>query len=167
MLVLSRYFCYSCFYISMKAGICMSFWQKFKALVPLRHILFLLALFAVTLVIFYFDSSEDIKISFSEESVTAKASNFQMDIPYEMIGSAELVSMEEGGSKITGSDNMVTRLGTWENEAWGEYSICADLDAQNCIKVNLDDGRIFIFSRKNDEETASIYAELLSHLQAN
>lgn len=145
----------------------MTFWEKFKALVPLKHILFVLALFAVTLVIFYFDSSEDIKVSFSDESVTAKASSFRMDIPYDMIDSAELVPMEEGGTKITGSDNMVTRLGNWINDTWGEYYICADLDAQNCIRVNLNDGRIFIFSRKNDEETASIYAELLSHLPAN
>lgn len=142
----------------------MSFWEKFKALVPLKHILFVLALFAVTLVIFYFDSSEDIKVAFSEESVTATASSFQMDIPYDMIESAELVSMEDGGTKISGSDNLVTRLGNWENEAWGEYSICADLDALTCIKVNLDDGRIFIFSRKNDEETRTIYEELLTHI---
>lgn len=145
----------------------MSFWEKFKKLVPLKHILFVLALFAVTLVIFYFDSSEDIKVTFSEASVTAKASSYQMDIPYDMIESAELVDMEDGGTKITGSDNIVTRLGNWENEAWGEYFICADLDALTCIKVNLDDGRIFIFSRKNDEETASIYQELLTYLPAN
>jgi len=142
----------------------MSFWEKLKALVPLRHILFILGLFAVTLVIFHFDSSEDIKVTFSETSVTAKASSFQMDIPYDMIDEAQLVPMEEGGAKITGSDNMVTRLGNWENDAWGEYHICADLDATNCIKVTLDDGRIFVFSRKSNEETQSIYHELLTHI---
>lgn len=142
----------------------MSFWEKFKTLVPIKHILFILVLFAATLVIFYFDSSEDIKVSFDEDSVTAKASSFQMDIPFDMIEFAELVPMEEGGKKITGSDNIVTRLGDWTNDAWGEYSICADLDALNCIKVHLDDGRIFVFSRKNDEETRRIYDELLTYI---
>lgn len=145
----------------------MSFWEKIKKLIPLKHVIFVLVLFAVTLVIFYFDSSEDIKVTFSEESVTATASSFQMDIPYDMIDSVELVPMEDGGTKLSGSDNLVTRLGNWENDAWGEYHICADLDALNCIKVDLDDGRVFIFSRKNDEETKAIYEELLSHLPAN
>lgn len=145
----------------------MNFWQKIKALVPLRHIIFVLCLFAVTMVIFYFDSAEDIKVNFNEDAVNVKASSYQLTIPYDMIDSAELVSMEEGGVRLSGNDNMVTRTGNWENEAWGSYYICADLDATNCIVAHLDDGRIFVFSRKNDKETTSIYEELLTYLETN
>ena len=144
----------------------MKFWEKFKALIPLRHVIFILVLFAVTITIFYFDSAEDIKVSFGEDSIDIKASSCHMNIPYDMIDYIELIPMEDGGEKINGSDNLFTLLGSWANETWGQYEICADLDSLNCIMVHLTDGRSFGFSRKNVPATEVIYQQLLTYLPA-
>ena len=142
----------------------MNFWQKMKKLIPLRHVIFILILFAVTLVIFYFDSAEDIKVTFGDEALDVKSKSYYLNIPYDMVEQVELAPIVDGGTKVTGGDNMVTRTGVWQNDTWGEYHICADLDCANGIVVYLTDGQIFVFSRKNDTETAAIYEQLLSHL---
>lgn len=138
----------------------MGFWKKMKMLVPMKHVAFILVLTAGMLAIAFFDSAEDIKITIESEDVTIKASGYAMNIPYEMIESMELVDMPDQGEIISGKDDLVVRFGNWKNEAWGEYFICADLDATKCIVAHLNDGRIFVFSRKSNKETTEIFEAL-------
>lgn len=143
----------------------MNFRQKIKALVPIKHIAFILVLFAVTMLIFYFDTSEDVKITFSETQMDVKHDRkYTMSVPYDIIDSARLTELPEGGKKLAGGDNMVVRYGTWENDTWGEYYICADLDATLCIELTLNDGRTFVISRKNNDETTAVFHQLQDHL---
>ena len=107
----------------------MGFWKKIKMLVPLKHVVFILVLMAAMLAIAFYDSAEDIKVTIEPESVTIKATGYTMNIPYEMIESMELADMPKEGTIISGKDDLVVRYGNWENEASGEYFICADLDA--------------------------------------
>lgn len=138
----------------------MGFWKKIKMLVPLKHVVFVLVLMAAMLAIAFYDSAEDIKVTIEPESVTIKATGYTMNIPYEMIESMELADMPKEGTIISGKDDLVVRYGNWENEAWGEYFICADLDATKCIVAHLDDGRVFVFSRKSNQETETIFENL-------
>lgn len=138
----------------------MGFWKKIKMLVPLKHVVFILVLMAAMLAIAFYDSAEDIKVTIEPESVTIKATGYTMNIPYEMIESMELADMPKEGTIISGKDDLVVRYGNWENEAWGEYFICADLDATKCIVAHLDDGRVFVFSRKSNQETETIFENL-------
>ena len=138
----------------------MGFWKKIKMLVPLKHVVFILVLMAAMLAIAFYDSAEDIKVTIEPESVTIKATGYTMNIPYEMIESMELADMPKKGTIISGKDDLVVRYGNWENVAWGEYFICADLDATKCIVAHLDDGRVFVFSRKSNQETETIFENL-------
>ena len=142
----------------------MGFWKKIKMLVPLKQVVFILVLMAAMLAIAFYDSAEDIKVTIEPESVTIKATGYTMNIPYEMIESMELVDMPKEGTIISGKDDLVVRYGNWENEAWGEYFICADLDATKCIVAHLDDGRVFVFSRKSNQETETIFENLQSYV---
>lgn len=142
----------------------MGFWKKIKMLVPLKHVVFILVLMAAMLAIAFYDSAEDIKVTIEPESVTIKATGYTMNIPYEMIESMELADMPKEGKIISGKDDLVVRYGNWENEAWGEYFICADLDATKCIVAHLDDGRVFVFSRKSNQETETIFENLQSYV---
>lgn len=142
----------------------MGFWKKIKMLVPLKHVVFILVLMAAMLAIAFYDSAEDIKVTIEPESVTIKATGYTMNIPYEMIESMELADMPKEGTIISGKDDLVVRYGNWENEAWGEYFICADLDATKCIVAHLDDGRVFVFSRKSNQETETIFENLQSYV---
>ena len=138
----------------------MGFWEKIKMLVPLKHVVFILVLMAAMLAIAFYDSAEDIKVTIEPESVTIKATGYTMNIPYEMIESMELADMPKEGTIISGKDDLVVRYGNWENEPWVEYFICADLDATICIVAHLDDGRVFVFSRKSNQETETIFENL-------
>ena len=142
----------------------MGFWKKIKMLVPLKHVVFILVLMAAMLAIAFYDSAEDIKVTIEPESVTIKATGYTMNIPYEMIESMELADMPKEGTIISGKDDLVVRYGNWENEAWGEYFICADLDATKCIVAHLDDGRVFVFRRKSNQETETIFENLQSYV---
>lgn len=143
----------------------MSFWEKVKKLVPLKHVIFVLVLMVATVAIAFYDSAEDIKVSVEAESVTIKAKGYSMNIPYEMIESLELADMPEKGDIISGKDDFVVRTGNWKNDAWGEYHICADLDATKCIVAHLNDGRVFVFSRKSNKETTTIFETLQAYVE--
>lgn len=143
----------------------MKFWEKFKHNVSFRHLGFGVLLFALSIMLSFFESADDVEVIFENTSVDIISEQYQMNIPYETIDHAELVTMPERGTNIEGTDNIVLRTGTWRNETWGEYSVCADLDATNCIVVYLSDGQICVFSCKSNRETESIYNTLMTYLQ--
>ena len=57
-------------------------------------------------------------------------------IPYDSIESAELVDQPDFGTCIEGKDARRWKSGTFENELWGEYTVCAYTSSENCITVN-------------------------------
>lgn len=142
----------------------MSFWEKIKALVPLKHVVFVLVLTVAMLAIAFVDSAEDIQIAVETESVTIRTKGYTMNIPYEMIEALELVDMPEKGNVISGKDDLVVRFGDWENDTWGQYSVCADLDVTVCIAAHLNDGRTFVFSRKSNQETTEIFESIQPYI---
>ena len=77
-----------------------------------------------------------------------------------------MTALPEPGERLADAyDDDILRAGVWQNETWGEYIIVADLDATNCIKMDLNDGRTLVFSRKNNEATEKDFAELQNFLK--
>ena len=143
----------------------MKFFELFKNKVTLRYLIFGILLFAVTIGISFIDSADDVKVDFGAESVKIQSDKYTMTIGYADIESAELVAIPEAGTALEGKDTMVLRYGHWTNETWGEHYICADLDATQCIVVRITDGRIFVFSLKNDTATKDALNTLLTHIE--
>lgn len=48
---------------------------------------------------------------------------------------------------------------------YGGYYICADLNSPTCIVAHLKDGRIFVFSRRSEDETNQIYIALSTKVE--
>lgn len=143
----------------------MKFWKSFSKSTVKRQLLFGLFLFAIMIPIAILDSNTQVKVSFYDTSVFIKSDKYSMDVPYEQIESAALEAMADPGERVDYSyDNDVLRAGVWNNEAWGEYHIVADLDTSCCVVLHLDDGRIFVFSCKDDAKTEKLYTELLTHI---
>ena len=136
------------------------FWQQ----VSKKDLIFVSLIFVAVIVLSIFESDNKIQVSFAADSVTAKAPKYSLNIPYDMVARAELVDMPDRGEVMDGTDDMASRTGRWENETWGEYYVCADLDASNCIVAYLEDGQVFVFSRKDNEETARIFEEFQAYL---
>ena len=138
--------------------------KKFWQLVSKRHLVFGIVLFALVIGTSVVEAENKVKVEFGEAAVDIIAKRYSMNIPYDMVDSIELTPMPDPGEIIEGRDDMSIRYGTWINDVWGEYAVCADLGASNAIAVHLNDGQIFVFSRKSDAETQSIYETFQLHL---
>ena len=144
----------------------MNFWKSFSKKSVLRQLCFVIVLFMLLIPVALWDSDTQIKVSFDAESVFIKSDEYNMTIGYDEIASAELTALAEPGEELEDTvDNDIIRTGKWSNDTWGEYYINADLDTTDCIVATLKDGRIFVFSRKDNEATAKDYETLQSHLE--
>ena len=139
--------------------------MKFRDYFSLKHILFALVLIGLMMIFAINDSNNMVKVKIQDTSVRISSSEYAMSLDYDDIASVKLETLlAPGQQKETAYDDEMLRAGVWENDAWGVYHACIDLDAEKCIVVYLQDGRVFVFSRKNDRETEKIYEELLSHV---
>ena len=122
-------------------------------------------LIILTLVIVMsFKPSNKVRFSFAEDSVDIKTTRYQMNIPYDMVESLELVDKPDMGEKVDGYTDNIIANGLWKNEAWGDYTACIEVYTDNCILVHLTDGRLFVLSRRDNEETKRVYEEFLTYL---
>ena len=139
--------------------------MRFKDYFSLKNLFFSVALFAILIPFAIRDSNNQVKVSFDDTSIYTSSNKYNMTIHYDQIDSIELTDLAEAGEKVEdGYDDDILRAGKWVNDAWGEYHITADLDADNCILIRLTDGRIFVISSVNNDTTAEHFATLQSHL---
>ena len=144
----------------------MNFWKSFSKKTVLRQFVFALIIVALLIPVAIWDSGTQVKVKFYEDDMLIKSDRYKMSVRYDQVANAELTELAEPGEKVKdGFDNDIVRTGTWTNEAWGEYSINADPDTTKCVVMTLTDGRIFVFSSKNDAETENLYKTLMMHLR--
>ena len=140
--------------------------MKFREFFSLRQILFSAFIIVLILVFAFLQSGKIVEVDFLEEKVEIVSSRYNLFIHYKDIASAELSDLpKEPGNEIKdayGNDILV--CGVWQNDTWGEYTICAYGGTTKCVVVHLTDGRIFVFSSADDSTTTELYAELLTHL---
>lgn len=137
--------------------------KKFWQVVSKKDLIFGLIILALTILI-SLKPSNKVRIQFDETSVDIVTTKFSMNIPYDMVSHLELADLPELGKNVDGYNNQVIQTGLWRNGTWGEYHACLDLACETCIVVHLNDGRIFVISLRNPEETAASYEEFLTHL---
>lgn len=143
----------------------MNFWKSFSKKAALRQFCFGLVIIALLIPVAIWDSGTQVKVSFGSSQVQIKSDRYNMTVPYELIADAQLQPLGDPGEKVEeGFDNDIIRTGTWKNDAWGVYSVNADPDTSTCVVMQLTDGRIFVFSIKNDEKTAETYETLLTYI---
>lgn len=144
----------------------MKFVNFFRSHAVIKQLLFVLVLFALLIPVAIWDSNSQVKVRFGSDTVSVKCDRYSMSILYADIASAELTELAEPGEPIADCrDDAIILCGVWSNEPWGEYTVVADPDATNCIKLHLKDGRILVFSRKNNNSTAEDFAELQGFLK--
>ena len=73
----------------------------------------------------------------------------------------ELVENPDYGTCETGSDKRQSRSGTWQNECWGEYILCAYDSCNSCIVVQTGEGTV-VFNLASDIDTEQMYQTILS-----
>ncbi len=126
---------------------------------------FIIIIFALVITISIFQPSNKILVEFGEVAADVKSSQYAMNIPYEMVASLELTGKPDMGVAVDGHDDMILLTGTWKNDTWGEYQVCSEIATDNCIVIRLTDDRIFVISRRDNEETAKVFAEFETYIK--
>ena len=140
------------------------YFAKLKYLFRWRDVLFAVFLLGIT-VLFAFCSSENMmEVTFGDEAVDIVTAKYTMNIPYEMVESIEIAAYSKEDEQLQGRSDLALRTGIWKNESWGEYYACMDLQTDTCILVHLNDGRLFVFSHKSNEEVESDFETFQSYL---
>ena len=140
--------------------------MKFRDYFSLKHILFAVVLMALMVLLAINQSVNTVKVYFESTEIQVISAKYSLVIPYDIIESAQLVDLPFEGERVTNAyDDETLRAGVWNNAVWGEYHIVADLDAKNCIEVKLNDGRIFVFSHKDNNTTQADYQTLTEYLK--
>ena len=130
--------------------------NKFWQVVSKKDLIFGIIVLILALII-SFKPSNKVRFSFGEDAVDIKTTKYSMNIPYDMIDSVALTDKPDMGKKAGGFTDDIVATGLWQNEAWGEYTACIEVATDNCIVINLTDGRIFVVSRRDNEETQKIF----------
>ena len=143
----------------------MNFWRSFSKESVLKQLGFAVVLFIILIPIALWDSGTQVKVDYYEDYFFVNTDRYDMTIYYKDIASAELTHRAEPGEEVESArDDDIIRVGVWNNDTWGEYIICADLDADTCILLKLHDGRTLVYNLKNNEATEKSYTTLMYHL---
>ena len=118
-----------------------------------------LVVLILVLVLFYIFSGGSVGISldFGESELTLSASDYDWLIPYEEIDSLALTDLPEPGTVIDGSETRTLCCGTWKNETYGEYTLCADPGIGKCIVIRMKTGDVYVINYENSDSTAQLH----------
>ena len=140
------------------------YFAKLKSLFRWRDLIFAVMLFTLMLSMAFCKGENMMDVTFGEQAVDIVTAKYTMNIPYEMVESIEVATYSEDDEQINGRSDIALRTGIWKNESWGEYYACLDLRTDTCILVHLNDGRLFVFSHKSNEEVESDFETFQSYL---
>lgn len=106
-------------------------------------------------------------VDFGADSLTVTGpKKFSFTVDYDQIASLELVELTDTGTMLSGGENRSYYWGSWENDAWGRYTLCAAKKADTAILVTTENNALLVFNYQGDDTTASMFqmfTELLAH----
>lgn len=87
-------------------------------------------------------------------------------IIYSDVVALELLERPNYGACVTGRETSSWLYGTWENDQWGSYTLCASSGTSMCIVIRTDEG-IFVLSYESDEITSALYESLSEFVRSS
>ena len=118
-----------------------------------------LVVLILALVLFYIFSGGSVGISldFGENELILSASNYDWLIPYDEIESLELTKLPDKGTLIEGIEKRTLCCGTWKNDTFGEYTLCADPRIETCIVIRVKFGGVYVLNYENSDSTKQLH----------
>lgn len=106
-------------------------------------------------------------LDFGEDAVVATApEHFSHTVNYDAITNLELVDEFDPGTMISGGETRKLYWGTWKNDIWGEYTLCASKKIDNALLVTSSNGELLVLNYENEKTTEALLT-LFSDLVAN
>ena len=127
-----------------------------------RNLLILLAIMITVTVVSFLRSENAVGFQWTETQMQfTDPGGSSHTILYKDILSLELAEDPDYGSCISGRKTSAWRYGTWENQDWGRYTLCANTSTGICIVLQTQDGT-FVLSYESDDITTALYDYFLS-----
>ena len=140
------------------------YFAKLKYLFKWRDLAFTVLLFTLILTVAFCRAEDMIQVNFGEDALDVMTNRYSMNIPYEMIETVEIGTLDKDDKIIEGKGDVALRTGHCINKDWGEYYGIIDLQTSKCVLIYLNDGRLFVFSHQSDEKVQSDAATLQTYL---
>lgn len=96
-------------------------------------------------------------LSFEGDTMTVTApESYSYAVSFDDIAEVEVVDEFDAGTAVTGSENRSYYWGGWENDIWGEYTLCASKKISNALVVTCTDGSRLVVNYESESTTASL-----------
>ena len=140
------------------------YFAKLKYLFKWRDLAFTVLLFTLILTVAFCRAEDMIQVNFGEDALDVMTNRYSMNVPYELIESVEIGTLDKDDKIIEGKGDIALRTGHCTNKDWGEYYGVIDLQTTKCVLIYLNDGRLFVFSHQSDEKVQSDASTLQTYL---
>ncbi len=125
--------------------------------VRLKNFLILCAVLAAFTLLTMLRGDFSVTPRFEETGLTVIGpKRFSYTVPYDQIASVELVTLDDAGTMLSGGESRSFYWGSWENEAWGRYTLCASRKFDTAILVTARDGGRLVFNYEGEDTTVSM-----------
>lgn len=122
-----------------------------------KNLAVIILILALVLLYIFSGGSVGISLDFGEDGLTLSASDYDWFIPYSQIESLELTEFAAPGTLIDGTEKRTLCCGTWKNDIWGEYTLCADPRIGSCIVIRMKSGDIYVLNYENSDSTGQLH----------
>lgn len=130
----------------------------------LKNVAFPLLLIVAVLIYSFSGSSIGISLDFGEDALHISAADLDWALSYDQISSLALTDLPDVGQLKEGIQQKRLQCGSWENETWGEYTLCIDPRVDRCIVLTMDSGDTYVINYENSNSTEQLhtmFSELL------
>lgn len=124
------------------------------------NLLIILAIMIVVTVVTMIRSENAVSFDWTETEVQiTDPGGTSFSVVYSDVTALELVEHPNYGTCIDGKQTFSWIYGTWKNEVWGTYTLCASAHTALCIVMQTQHGAVII-SYESDEITAALFGSL-------
>ena len=132
-----------------------------------KNTIFMILVLVVFLIGTWVLGGTDTTPDFGDDALTVSGpQKFSFTVDYDQIADLELVELTDPGALISGGENRSYYWGSWENDAWGAYTLCAAKKIDTAILLTTRDGEYLVFNYQDGDTTQSMlqmFRELLEH----
>lgn len=125
-----------------------------------RRLLLLLAVLVAVSVFQFWRGERSVRFDWTDTGLTVFYADSQVfQLSFADVTDMQLVQSPDLGHCVDGRETTSWRCGTWENDAWGTYTLCASKACTDCIVLRTSSG-IYVLSYESNDVTAALYESL-------
>lgn len=132
-----------------------------------RNVLIVAIIFVGVTAFSLFRGGKPMELAFNDDEMTITGPDgapFVVTIPYQDIQSVSESGTLELGIQLEGLDTGRCRFGTWRNDAYGDYTLCASPRISSYIVLETADG-VVAFNYESADSTHHLYLAFVDLLR--